>query len=401
MTAPLVSDPMGVLALLVALLAGLFGFARTALGERIFRVLPLLVFAYFLPTVLSNTGVIPLDGKFPLYEFVKDWLLPASLVLLVLSVDVPAIAGLGGKAVTMFLVGTLSVILGGPLAYLLLGSLVPGDQVWRGLAALSGSWIGGGANFVAVGESVGATDSTMSLMVVVDVVIANVWMAILLAFAGREKAMDEAIGADRAALDRVRHRIEAFRAEVSRPANVPDLLTMLAIAFVATWVSRLLAPLLPGGALMGTFTWVVILVTTVALGLSFTPLRRLEGAGASTVGSVLLYLLVATIGAKAEFAKVLEPENTALLLVGALWMAFHAGMMLLARRVLKAPIFFMAVGSQANIGGAASAPVVASAFHPALAPVGVLLAVAGYALGVYGGLLCAVLLRLVHGLYAG
>lgn len=394
---PLIQDPMAVLALLLGVLATLFAFARTPVGDRLFRYVPLLVFAYFLPTLLSNTGVIPLDSKFALYEFVKDWLLPASLVLLVLSVDVPAIMGLGGKAVSMFLIGTASVILGGPLAYLILGSLVPGDQVWRGLAALSGSWIGGGANFVAVGESVGATDTTMSLMVVVDVAIANVWMAILLGFAGREKAMDEAIGADRTALDRVRKRVEAYQLEVSRPTTLPDLLTMLAIAFVATWVARSMAPHLPGGALMGTFTWVVILVTTLALGLSFTSLRRLEGAGASSVGSVMLYLLVATIGAKAEFAKVFEPQNTGLLLVGALWMAFHAAIMLLARRWLKAPIFFLAVGSQANIGGAASAPVVASAFHPALAPVGVLLAVAGYALGVYGGLLCAVLLRAVHG----
>ncbi len=138
--------------------------------QRFFRVVPLLVFVYFVPTLLSNLGVIPLQSE--LYRFVRVYLLPASLVLLVLSVDLPAIARLGRNAVVVFLAGTVGIILGGPLAYLALGWLVPaelGDQAWKGLAALSGSWIGGSANFVAIGQSVGAHDSTLSMMVVVDV----------------------------------------------------------------------------------------------------------------------------------------------------------------------------------------------------------------------------------------
>ena len=394
---------MAVLAVLVAVLAGLFSLNTTAAGTRVFKVVPLLVFAYFVPTALSNTGIIPVASDFTLYAFVKTWLLPASLVLLVLSVDVPAILGLGRSAVALFLAATISIVIGGPLALWILGGLIPaemGDQAWKGLAALCGSWIGGGANFTAIGESVGATDSTLSLMVVIDVAVANVWMAFLLGFAGREKAMDEKLGADRTAIDRVRKKIEAFQAEVSRPTNLPDLLSMLALAFGATALSRWLAPQLPQSDIVSEFTWVIILVTTIAMGLSFTRLRRLEGAGASRVGSVFLYLLVATIGAKAEFRKVFEPENVGLLAVGALWMCFHIVILLSVRRLLRAPIFFAAVGSQANVGGAASAPIVASAFHPALAPVGVMLAVAGYVLGIYAGLLCAWLLQWVSQLGA-
>lgn len=394
---------MAVLAVLVAVLAGLFSLNTTAAGTRVFKVVPLLVFAYFVPTALSNTGIIPVASDFTLYAFVKTWLLPASLVLLVLSVDVPAIIGLGRSAVALFLAATISIVIGGPLALWILGGLIPaemGDQAWKGLAALCGSWIGGGANFTAIGESVGATDSTLSLMVVIDVAVANVWMAFLLGFAGREKAMDEKLGADRTAIDRVRKKIEAFQAEVSRPTNLQDLLSMLALAFGATALSRWLAPQLPQSDIVSEFTWVIILVTTIAMGLSFTRLRRLEGAGASRVGSVFLYLLVATIGAKAEFSKVFEPENVGLLAVGALWMCFHIVILLSVRRLLRAPIFFAAVGSQANVGGAASAPIVASAFHPALAPVGVMLAVAGYVLGIYAGLLCAWLLQWVSQLGA-
>lgn len=387
---------MFVLAVLLAALAALFAADRHPAGRRLFGIVPLLVFAYFVPALLSNAGVIPADS--PLYGFVKRWLLPASLVLLTLSVDVPAILRLGKPAVVLFLTGTATVVVGGPLAYLALGWLVPGaigEQAWKGLAALSGSWIGGGANFVAIGQSVGATDATLGMMVVVDVAVANVWMAALLWMAGREKRLDERIGADRRALEEVREKVERFQADVARPTNLPDLLSMTAVAFGAAAVAHGAARVLPQiGDIVSSFTWVVVIVTTVGLGASFTRLRRLEGAGASRVGSVLLYLLVAVIGAGADFRKVLEAP--AILAIGVVWIAIHGAVLLLVRQRMRAPIFFAAVGSQANIGGAASAPIVAAAFHPALAPVGILLAVAGYVLGTYAGLVTAFLLELVH-----
>ena len=394
---PLIRHPMGVLAVLLLVLSLLFAAARHPRLGRAFRVVPLLVFAYFVPAALSNLGIIPLSS--PLYDFVKRWLLPASLVLLTLSVDVRAILRLGRQALILFLTATASIVLGGPLAYLAVGRLVPdamGDQAWKGLAALSGSWIGGGANFVAIGESVGATSSTISMMVVVDVAVANVWMAVLLYFAGRDEAMDARIGADRAGIDEVRAGVQAFRERVGRPTDLAALLGMLTLALGGTALATALARVLPEvGDIVKGFTWVVIVVTTLGLGLSFTRLRELEGAGASAVGSVFLYLLVATIGAHAELRRVADAP--ALVAVGAVWMALHAAAILAVRRWLRAPIFFAAVGSQANVGGAASAPIVASAFHPTLAPVGVLLAVGGYVLGTYLGLACAALLRLVHG----
>lgn len=396
MTQPLIDSPMGVLTVLLAVLSLLFLAERHAVLGRLFRVVPLLVFVYFVPTVLSNLGVIPTQSE--LYGFVKTYLLPASLVLQVLSVDVAAIARLGKSAVVLFLAGTAGIILGGPIAYLALGWLVPeslGDQAWKGLAALSGSWIGGSANFVAIGQSVGALDSTLSMMVVVDVGVSNAWTAVLLWFAGRERQMDARINADRSSIDAVRAEVEGFLASVERPAKLTELAWIVAIGLGVTVGCTALAKRLPDlGTVVTGFTWVVVLVTTVSVGLSFTPLRRLEGAGASRVGSFCLYLLVMTIGAQADFVKLLDAP--ALAAVGAVWMAVHAGTIMLARHVLRAPIFFAAVGSQANVGGAASSSVVAAAFHPALAPVGVMLAVAGYVLGTYGGLLCAVMLEQVH-----
>lgn len=396
MSPPLIQHPMGVLTVLLAVLALIFLAEQHPVGRRLFKVIPLLVFAYFVPTVLSNVGVIPTQSE--AYAFVKTYLLPASLVLLVLAVDVPAITRLGRNAVVLFLVGTLGIIIGGPLAYLALGWLVPaelGEQAWKGLAALSGSWIGGSANFVAIGESVGAQSDTLSMLVVVDVGVSNVWTAVLLYFAGREQEMDARLGADRQAIDRVRGEVERFHASVVRPASLQDLVWIVTIGLGSTVACTELARHLPNiGTIVSGFTWVVVLVTTVGVALSFTPVRRLEGAGASRVGSLLLYLLVTTIGAQAEFRRLLDAP--ALVAVGAVWMAIHAGLILLVRRLLRVPIFFAAVGSQANVGGAASASVVAAAFHPALAPVGVMLAVAGYVLGTYGGLLCAALLEQVH-----
>lgn len=389
------------LGVLLAVLAGLFVLQRRPLGARLFAVVPLLVFCYFVPSLLSNLGVIPLESE--LYTWIRRVLLPASLLLLVLATDIPAVLRLGRDAVALFLAGTASILLGGPLAFLALGWMFPDsalDQAWRGLAALCGSWIGGGANFVAVGDSVQASPATLSLMVVVDVGVANVWTAILLWFAGREAAMDARLGSDRTRIDLVREKVAAYQAEVARPANLPDLLLILALGLGSTALVTWLSGFLPDiGTIINGFTWVVCLVTAVGVALSFTPLRRLEGAGASAVGSTFLYLLVATIGASAQFHHVLD--NLPLLAVGALWMLIHALTMLAVRRLLRAPVFFLAVGSQANVGGAASAPVVAAAFHPALAPVGVLLAVLGYVLGTYAALAAAFLLQQVARYHGG
>jgi uncharacterized membrane protein len=397
----MIVTPLGVLSVLLAVLAAIFFLQRHPAGRRLFSVVPLLVFCYFVPALLSNFGIIPAESE--VYVFIRRVLLPASLVLLVLATDIPAVLSLGRDAVVLFLAGTASIFVGGPIAFLALGWMFPTDaldQAWRGLAALCGSWIGGGANFVAVGESAGATAATMSLMVVVDVAVANVWMALLLLFAGRESRMDARIGADRRRIDAVRERVERYQAEVARPANLTDMLLILAIGIGTTGVVTWIAGFLPEiGTIINGFTWIVCLVTAVGVALSFTRLRSLEGAGASTVGSVFLYLLVATIGASARFSHVMD--NLPLLAVGALWMLIHALAMLAVRRFLRAPVFFMAVGSQANVGGAASAPVVAAAFHPALATVGVLLAVLGYVLGTYVGILAAFVLRMVARLYGG
>jgi uncharacterized membrane protein len=313
----------------------------------------------------------------------------------------------------MFLAGTLGVMFGGPLALAIVGSIDPSlhvdagpESVWRGMAALAGSWIGGGANQAAMKEVFQTGPDVFAKFVAVDVVFAYLWMALLLFMASRAAQIDARTGADTRAIEDLRARSERFQAAHSRIPSLRDLMLILALGFgftglshaIAGWLAPFLgthAPYLADYSLTSAFFWVVIVATTAGLLLSFTPARALEGAGASKVGTAALYVLVATIGMHMDVRAVLS--DPLLFLVGLIWIVFHGVLMLGVGLLIRAPVFYLAVGSQANIGGAASAPVVASAFHPALAPVGVLLAVFGYALGTYGGWLAGLMMRWVSG----
>ena len=392
-TEPLINDPAGVLAALLAVLAAIFWFGETGPGRRLFGVVPRLVFCYFIPTTLTTLGVLP-DSS-PLYDWIKTFLLPASLVLLILALDVPGILRLGPRAVIMLLAGTAGVVVGAPIALWLFSSVVPPDT-WQGMTALSGSWIGGGANMVALAQIAGTSESMFGMMVIVDVAVANIWMGVLLYMAGQAERIDRWTGADTSAIEDLKRRVTEFQAKTTRVPQLQDLIMIVAIGFGGMWIATLAAqPLEQWAPFFSATVWKMVVVTALAVALSFSPARQLEGAGASRIGSLMLYLLVASIGAHANFTEMREAPM--LIAVGAVWMLFHVAILLGVARLIRAPVFFVAVGSQANIGGAASAPIVASAFHPSLAPVGVLLAVAGYVLGTYAGLLCMWLLKAVAG----
>jgi uncharacterized membrane protein len=368
---------------------------------------PALLLCYFIPALYNSVGLI--DGEASrLYFVASRYLLPATLVLLTISLDLPGIASLGFKPVVLFLTGTIGVILGGPLAMAVWQALSPdtlSGDVWRGLATVAGSWIGGGANQTAMREVFGVDSNMFGAMVAVDVLVSSVWMAALLWMAANQERLDARRGADTTALRALRERVERLQAERTRVPTLADLMQIAGVGFGATAVSHALAgPLVAAFSgqvwaermsLTSDFFWIVVIATTIGLLLSATPARHLEGSGASRIGSAMLYFLIASIGMQMDLRAVFT--NPGLFGVGATWLLFHIALVMLVARLLKAPTFYMAIGSEANIGGAASAPVVAAAFHPSLAPVGVLLAVLGYVLGTYGGWLSGQLMRLVAG----
>ena len=412
MNTALITNDAVVFGVLMAVLAFIFttSHSQRTGWQRFYRVVPSLFVAYFVPALLSTFSLIDGDAS-NLYFVASRYLLPTALVLLTLSVDLPSIMRLGPKALIMFLAGTVGIVVGGPLAMLLVGwfdpSIVGGtgpDAVWRGLATVAGSWIGGGANQTAMKEIFEVSDDLFSAMIAVDVIIANIWLAVLLYLIGRAPELDAKIGADTSAIDEVRRRVEAHQAKHLWIPSLTDSIQLLAVGFGATAVSHFLADLiapwiatnLPGLAvysLTSQFFWLVVIATTLGVVLSNTGARRLEGAGAARVGTLFIWVLVVTIGMQMNLLAVFD--NPGLFVVGAVWMIIHAAIMLGVARVIRAPIFFVAVGSQANVGGAASAPIVASAVHPSLAPVGALLAVLGYAVGTYGAYLSAQLMRAV------
>ncbi len=412
---PLFTNDAIVLGILMVLLGFVFwsSSSERPFWRKFYTWVPALFMCYLLPSIASTLGLISGEES-QLYFVASRYLLPASLVLLTLSIDYKGIWNLGPKALIMFVSGTVGIVAGGPLAILITSWVAPEvvggegpEAVWRGMTTLAGSWIGGGANMTAMKEVFGAGDDLFSVMVAVDVVVANVWMAVLLFAAGRAASIDARTGADASAIDSLRERVEEYQASVTRIPKLPDTMIVLAFGFGATAVAHisadLILPVMEGirpqlealrlNSLLSRFFWLVVVATTVGMLLALTRARKLEGVGASRLGSALLYVLIATIGMKMNILAVFE--NPGLFLVGGLWMLVHVSLMLLVAILIKAPVFFVAVGSQANVGGAASAPVVASAFHPSLAPVGVLLAVLGYALGTYAALFCGQLMQLV------
>ena len=401
-------------AIIFGLLMAILGFVFWSCNSPIlplrwfYKIVPMLLMCYFLPSLLTLFNLVdPEQSK--LYYVATRFLLPASLVLLTLSVDLKEIVKLGPKALIMFLTGSAGVVLGGPLAILIVGFIAPDvvggdgpDAVWRGMTTIAGSWIGGGANQVAMKEVFQPSDELYSVMVAVDVLVAEFWMMFLLLGIGKANAIDRIFRADASSVERLKEKMDTFSKESARIPTTTELFGILAIGFGCTAVGHAIAnaiapwiktnyPDLSRFSLDSQFFWLIIISTMLGVLFSFTKARHLEGAGASKIGTIFIFILVATIGMGMDLRAI--TENPGLFVVGLVWISIHVGLLLVVGYLIRAPYFFLAVGSKANIGGAASAPIVAATFHPSLAPVGVLLAVLGYVIGTYGAWLCGILMQ--------
>jgi len=460
---PFFTNDAVVFGLLMLLLAGIFhtSSSDTPGWKKFYTIVPSLLLCYFLPALLNypfgliapeffkgdalmaflsergidlsgvNLQALSFEGikdfldkagvesseykpfiqKSKLYFVASRYLLPASLILLCLSIDFKGIKKLGPKALIMFFAASTGIILGGPIALLVTSYVFPDlvnvtpDQLWRGLSTIAGSWIGGGANQAAMKEIFEVSDNLFATMIIVDVVVANIWMGFLLYGANISDKIDAKLNADASAIEELKQSVSDYRSSVEQMPTTTSNFILAGLAFggvgLAHWGADVIVPFMGQysttlenlrlNSLMNGFFWLIVISTTVGLVLSFTKARKLEGAGASRIGSVFIYILVATIGMKMNLGEVWA--NIGLFAIGITWMLVHVTILLITAKLIKAPFFFVAVGSQANIGGAASAPIVASAFSPALAPVGVLMAVLGYALGTYGAIICAILMQ--------
>lgn len=399
-------SPPALFAFLATIVATIFWVAGRPGLQGFFRYFPPLIWTYFVPMFCSSLGIIP--NHSPLYgRFMMHTILPAVIVLLLIPADVRSIARLGPKAVGMMLIGTLGIVGGAVASFALFLHLLPAGtlppDLWKGIASLSGSWIGGSPNMAAIAKSLELEPTLFGKMVVVDTICAYTWLGVLIALIGWQGRLDRFNRADASLVHALADRLSQRQAERSRPITLTDFLTIVAVGFAVSqlclaaggWFAERITQAESAGGLLARlylsqvlsgFGWGILLTTFVSVGLSFTRLRQLDDARVSSIGYAGLYLLLTTFGAQADL-RLIGIEDLWLLAIGVLWLGVHIFVLFVGARLLRAPLFVMATASMANVGGTASAPVVAAAFNPSLAPVGLLLAILGGIIGTPIGLL--------------
>ena len=389
----MINDPNAIFVYIIFLI-GIIYFLRSQPSlAKLFKYMPPVIWIYFLPMISTSIGIIPNDSV--LYGWTTMHLLPPALILLLLSSNIRAMTALGPKAIGTMLFGTLGIIIGGSLSLLIFGGLLP-DDAWMGLGALSGSWIGGSANMVAVGKSIGTSDDLFGNMIVIDTLVGYGWMGVVIFISGHQDTIDRWNNADTGIIKQLNIQMDTFKNK--RTTSFNDLLTIVSVGLVGGYASLKIGVWLPDiGSILTSFGWTIIVVSAIGILLSFTKLSDLENAGASPVGNIFLYILLGTIGARADIMQV--TDLPIYIIVGIVWILFHAIILFIGGRFLRAPMFLIATSSQANIGGVVSAPIVATVYKKSLAPVGLLMGVMGNVIGIYAGLLTAWILSIVGGLY--
>jgi len=389
-----IKNPFLLICFLLLIEFAILYISNQARFKKYFQFLPSIFWIYFLPMLASTFGMI--DAKSPIYQKITTHLLPASLVLLLLSVDIKSIFKLGKEAIFMFFIGSAGIVLGTPLVFFLFKNWI-GNDFWAGFGAISASWTGGSANMIAVKEALGVKDAVFLPMVIVDTIVPYVWMGILVAIVGLQPLFDRFNKSNRKVLDEINRRVAKVTAAGKTQWRVSTTVFIFALAILGSFFSQFLAGFLPVVKdIISAYAWTVIIVSFLGISLSFSPIRKLEAFGASRVGYFLLYFVLTSIGAKASLNNI----GSAFILISAgfLLVLIHAIFLFIAARIIKAPMFLVAVASQANIGGVASAPIVAEIYQPGLASVGLLLAILGNIVGTYLGILTGGLCRWVGGM---
>lgn len=395
MSDSLISSPAGIVAVLAAV-CSFFFYLEKRTGWALFNYLPPLIFIYLIPVALSNGGIIP--SKSPAYDFMGDSILPMFLAIMLLKVDLAATVRIMGKGVYVMLFGTLGVVIGAPVGFMLVSHGL-GPEAWKGFGALAGSWIGGTGNMLAVGQMVGLDESSLEFgyAVIADNAVYLIWLPIMLGsknFAGwfhkftkvspeRMKQMETA-AADMTH-DRGRMEMRHF---------LYLIFLGLAVAALSSWLAGFLEPIktAAGQTIVSTGTYKILLVTVFGLLLSFSPARLIPNSHAFSMA--LVYLFVARMGARADLSN-LDSSVLWFLLGAYIWIFIHGAVLLGAAKLFRVDVHTAAIASAANIGGAASAPIVAAYHKSALVPVSVLMALLGYAIGNPAAYVAALLCRWV------
>jgi len=386
----MITDPFLVIAVLLFVEVCILSLASRQGFKKYFHFIPSVFWIYAIPMFLSSFSLIAAEN--PFYSMITSNVLPASLILLLLSTDLKAISRLGAKALVMMLSGSLSIMIAIPVVFYFVKG-VAGNATWSGFGALSASWVGGSANMIAVKEALGTPDNIFAPMLVVDTVIPYLWMAFLIAAVAFQDKFDQMVKADSKVMDELHEQMEN-RLELKKSFSLKGVFSVIFIAIAGALIAKACAYFLPNVKnVFSVYTWTIIIASSLGVLLSLTPVKKLESAHSTTIGYWLLYFVLTTIGAKAR----IHDLNAALILIGAGFcvILLHGMMITAVAKLIRAPMFLVATASQANIGGPASAPVVAAVYQPALACVGVLMAVLGNILGTYTGIMTGYVCKMI------
>ncbi len=386
----MIESNAGVIAALAGTAAFYFWLQR-ATRWKIFDYLIPLIWIYATPMVLRNVGVLPPSSG--AYDVMRHTGLPVCIVLLLIGVDVKAAVRIMGRGIGVMLLGTAGVVIGAPIGYLIVKGWLDPDA-WKGFGALAGSWIGGTGNMMAVAAGLELEDGSpmLGLAVLADSVIYVFWLPLLLASKSFADKFNRWTRVDKERLARMEQAALAEAEGEKKPARLEDFIFLIALALAATWLAGYLAPFLPEmGQVLTTSTWEVLLLTTLGILLSFTPARRIPAS--HNLAMAILYVFVARMGATASLSGFWQAP--AFILGAAIWILIHGAFCLLGARLLRVDVHSVAIASAANIGAAASAPVVAAHHNDSLVPASILMALIGYAIGNYAAFVAAGLCEVV------
>ena len=385
----MITSAFGVLTVLVAVCAFFFWIAKKT-GWKLFDYIIPLIWIYATPLVLRNTGVLPAES--PVYSVMGTYALPVIIVLLLISVNVGAAVRIMGKGIGVMLLGTAGIVIGAPIAYFIVHRWLD-PEAWRGFGMLAGSWIGGTGNMLAAGQALETPPEMEGLAILADTAIYVFWLPLLLGSKSFADRFNRWTGVDEARIAAMDAAAEA-ELEEEKPAAMVHYLYLGVLSLLATWVAIEGSAVLPEvGEIISTSTWKVLIVTTLGIALSFTAARRIPGS--HNLAMAILYVFVARMGAQASLDGLAQAP--VFLLGAAIWIIIHGLFCLAGAYLLKVDVHSAAIASAANVGGAASAPVVAAHHRESLVPVSILMALLGYAMGNYLAILTGQLCRLVGG----
>jgi uncharacterized membrane protein len=361
------------------LAAGLFPSLEKRFRWRIFTVLPPIVWTYLFVTALAVAGVWSSTTEIQsVQRAVTAYLLPALLFLLMVTCDLRAIWRVGPRVLLVFACALVSILVAIVLMYLVFRSSLPPDG-WKMLAALSATWTGGSANLLAVKQSIGLADSSLPPVLLTDALCYSLWVMILFAstaFAPKFNRWSRAA---------VREYPQLDHASGPSATESSTVLMWLGIALAVALGARTLAQSLPESSLFTATSWTVAIATLAGIVLARTPVARLPGA--APIATALLALLVAVLASQSNFSGLAAAPL--FVLVGLSILIVHVALLLLAARTFRFEMALCGIASLAQIGGPASAPVLAATYSAVLVPIAVLLAMLGLVLGTAIGLFMA------------